>query len=61
MMTNDGAPLVHQFAQAVEEVVDRFRDQGLTVSEALGALDLIHAGIIKDAQDGQENKTDLTP
>ena len=50
----DGEPLIGQFADEIEKVVNRFRDQGLTVGEALGALDLVHAKIIKDAlEDGE--------
>lgn len=51
-------PLVYQFTAALEKVVDQFRDQGLTLAEAIGALELLKAGIIKDgledAQEGQE-------
>lgn len=52
------APLVHQFTEALEKVVDQFRDQGLTISEAVGAPELLKAEIIKDgleeAQEGEE-------
>ena len=46
---SDGEPLVSQFTGDIETVVDKYRDQGLTVAEALGALELVQAKIAKDA------------
>jgi len=47
-------PLVYQFTEALEKVIDQFRDQGLTISEAIGALELLKAGIIKDGLEGAQ-------
>lgn len=47
-------PLVSQFTGEIYAIVDKYRDQCLTISEALGALDLIHAGIIRDAMDQED-------
>jgi hypothetical protein len=52
-------PLISQFTGAVDKVVDQFRDQGLTVGEALGALDLIHAQIIKTALEAEDDELPL--
>jgi len=49
-------PLVGQFAEDLEAVVRRYYDQGLTVSEALGALDLIHGRIVRDALENDEDE-----
>lgn len=47
-------PLVAQFTGALQEVIDRFRDQGLTVAEALGALYLLQLEIANGAMDDGE-------
>lgn len=44
-------PLVAKFTEAINNVVDTFRDEGITISEVLGSLDLVHAQIIKEAMD----------
>jgi hypothetical protein len=51
---SDGEPLVAQFTGDLQAVVDKYRDQGLTVSEALGALSLVHGKIMKDALESAE-------
>lgn len=51
-----GEPLVSQFTGELEKVVARFCDQGLTVAEALGALDLVHAKIIRQAYEEGESE-----
>lgn len=51
------APLVYQFTEAIDRVIDQYRDQGLTVAEAIGALELLKAGIIKDGlENAQEDE-----
>lgn len=42
----DGEPLVSQFMEALDQVVDHFRDQGLTNAEAVGALEIAKQVII---------------
>ncbi|MDQ3003500.1 MAG: hypothetical protein M3Y08_19855 [Fibrobacterota bacterium] len=49
-------PLAAQFQEALHAVVTKFSDEGLTISEALGALDLVHAIIIRDALNGAEEE-----
>ncbi len=48
-------PIVAQFVESVNSVVDRFRDEGITVAEVLGALVLIQHQVIKDAIENAEN------
>jgi len=33
-------PLVQQFQDDINAVIDKYRDEGLTVSEAVGAIEL---------------------
>lgn len=44
----DGKPILQQFSDDIFAVVAKFSDQGLSVAEALGALDIVHATIIRD-------------
>lgn len=34
------SPLVDQFANDIDDVINKYSDQGLTVAEAVGALDI---------------------
>jgi hypothetical protein len=52
---SDGEPLVGQFAGDIEAIVDKYRDQGLAVAEALGALDLVHGKILRDALESEDD------
>ncbi len=36
---SDGEPVMHQFQNEVNSVLDKYRDQGLTYGEAVGALE----------------------
>lgn len=53
-------PIVSQFTGAIEAVIDQYRDQGITIAEVLGAMDLIHAQIIKDAMEGEGDDQPIT-
>jgi hypothetical protein len=53
-----GEPLASQFENALDAVVSQFSDQGLTISEALGTLDLVHARIVKRALDSEDEESE---
>lgn len=44
-------PIMHQFQNAVNEVIDKFRDQGLTFGEALGALETVKLDLWLEQQE----------
>lgn len=50
----DGEPLVSQFANDLQQVVDRYCDQGLTVAEAIGCLELMKGKILKDSLEDED-------
>jgi hypothetical protein len=52
----DAEPLVSRFTGDLDDVVTRYCDQGLTVSEAIGALELVKAKIIKDALEAEDGE-----
>jgi len=45
------APLVELFTKDINEVIDRYRSQGITVAEVLGALYLTLHCLADEAQD----------
>lgn len=44
-------PIVSQFTGELQEVVNKFRDQGLTNAEAIGALEIVKLGVYDDAKE----------
>ena len=48
------APLVYQFTEQLEAVVQRFRESGLTYAEAVGALEILKIKLVSDATDEEE-------
>jgi hypothetical protein len=51
-------PLVGQFADDLEAVVKRYCDQGLTIAETLGTLDILRDSILRDAHRGEDEPPD---
>lgn len=49
------SPLIVQFTEALEEVVSKFSGMELTLAEALGAMELLKAQLIKEALENDEN------
>ena len=43
------APIVELFVRDIDEVVDKYREQGITVAEVVGALELVKIGIVQEA------------
>lgn len=48
-------PLSQSFTDDVDAVVDKYRDQGITVSEVVGALELVKIGIINSSIESDED------
>jgi hypothetical protein len=49
-------PIVQCFTDDLQKVVDKYRDSGLTVAEAVGGVELIKAGIIKWVEDDRDSE-----
>ncbi len=47
----DSAPIMHQFQDELNAVLDKFRDQGLTYGEALGAIETFKLDLWMEQQD----------
>lgn len=54
-----GEPLVSQFVDAVDKVVAQFCGQEMTTAEAIGALELVKAKIIRDAMEAEDDELPL--
>jgi len=50
------SPLVYLFTEELNAVVDKYRDQGLTVAEAVGAIEVLKFGVIYDQIDENEDE-----
>jgi len=46
-------PLMQQFQDDVNEVVDKYRDQGITLGEIIGALEIVKLDVYGD-EDAEE-------
>jgi hypothetical protein len=44
----DGEPLVAQFVSDLEAVVTKYHDQGMTVAEAIGGLEIVKLSVFRD-------------
>lgn len=44
-------PLVQQFQDEINGVIDKYRDEGLTLSEAIGAIELTKLDLWHEAQE----------
>lgn len=53
----DGEPLVAQFVSDLESVLARYKDQGLTVAEAVGGLEIVKLSVFRD-QSAREDEDD---
>lgn len=54
----DGEPLVSQFVDDLTAVVAKYNDQGLTVAEAVGGLEMVKLSVFHDRMhedDGDED------
>ena len=51
----DGKPLVNQFIEDINSVIDKYRDQGLMVSETIGAIEMVKLDIYNELRDYQNN------
>lgn len=52
---SDGKPLVYQFGEEIQNVINRFQDQGITIAEVIGTLECIKMEIITDAMDAEDD------
>lgn len=54
----DGKPIGQHFSDEINAVVDKFRDQGITVGEVLGALEVLKWELIAEklAPDADEDE-----
>ena len=43
-----------QFTASIDKIVDAYRDQGITIAEVIGALELVKNQIIKDALEDED-------
>lgn len=52
----DGKPLLQQFSDDLQAVVDKYRDQGLTFGEVVGAIEIVKLDLYSEAHvdDGPE-------
>lgn len=44
-------PLIDQFQTALEFLLDKWRDQGLSVGEAIGTLEIVKMDIYREIQE----------
>lgn len=51
----NGEPLSVRFSMDIHAVVDKYRDQGITVGEILGALLMVQAVLVKEALEPDED------
>ena len=54
----DGKPLVEMFQEDLEEVIKKYSDQGLTLSEAIGAIEMVKLDL-RDNQNDIDQEEDL--
>lgn len=47
-------PIVQQFNDDLQAVVDKYRDQGITFAEALGAIEIVKLDLWSESQDESE-------
>jgi len=47
-------PIVQQFYDDVEKVIDKYRDQGITISEIVGSLELSKLDLYKEVNNSEE-------
>ena len=50
----DGKPLIQHFADDLQAVVDKYRNQGLTIGEAIGAIEIVKLDLYEDLQEDDE-------
>jgi len=43
------APIVELFTRDIDSVVDKYREEGITVAEVVGALELVKLSIVQEA------------
>lgn len=59
----DNAPMAMRFQEALDTVLDRFRDEGITLGEAIGTLEVVKLNLWRESafrEDG-ESKPDWSP
>lgn len=44
-------PLINQFSYDLNSVVDKYRDQGLTTGEAIGAIEILKLQLFNEIDD----------
>lgn len=51
----DGKPLVAQFVGDLEAVVGKYHDQGMTVAEAIGGLEIVKLSVFRDQSSPEDD------
>jgi len=51
----DGIPLINHFQNDVDRVIDKYRDQGLTLGEAVGALEICKNTLLNEDDDDDDD------
>lgn len=41
-------PIIRQFQDDLNDVLDKYRDQGITVGEAIGAIEMVRLGLFQE-------------
>ena len=49
-------PIVQSFSDDLMAVIDKYREQGITVSEVVGAIELVKMNIILDQMEDDEEE-----
>ena len=47
-------PLIQLFQDEINKVVDKYRDEGLTLGEAIGALELVKLDLYSETNEEEE-------
>lgn len=55
-MDLDDEPIAAKFGSELQDLIDKYRDQGVSNGEVIGALEVCKFAIIKDAFDSQESE-----
>jgi len=51
----DGEPLISQFQNEIDAVIEKYNDSGLTLGETVGVLELCKLGVVKNSEEDEDD------
>lgn len=52
---NKMKPIAQQFVDDISAIIDKYRDEGITISEAIGGLEIVKLDLWNEAADNAED------